>query len=211
MQQQTLEYNGTEKKDEVIELKLSDAFAHPEDKGEFEWTAKMININTGNNNSLISKCKVLKEYVILTSRMREYISKYSGKDFSDEEAVKMAVDECINEDVLREFLLENKAEVVKMFLTEYNEKQTLENTYNDGVEVGKEKGIEIGKAQGIEFGERRKLIEMVYKKIKRGKTVEEIADDLEENIEVVKQIYGNINAVGINKNLEVIIEQLTMK
>ena len=131
----------------------------------------------------------------------------------------MAVDECINENVLREFLLENKAEVVKMFLTEYNEKQTLENTYNDGVEVGKEKGIEIGKAQGIElgksqgieFGERRKLIEMVYKKIKRGKTVEEIADDLEENIEVVKQIYGDINAVGINKNLEVIIEQLTMK
>ena len=155
--------------------------------------------------------------------MREYISKYSGKDFSDEKAVKMAVDECINENVLREFLLENKAEVVKMFLTEYNEKQTLENTYNDGVEVGKEigkekgieigkaKGIELGKVQGIEFGERRKLIEMVYKKIKRGKTVEEIADDLEENIEVVKQIYGDINAVGINKNLEVIIEQLTMK
>ena len=197
------------------------------EEGKFEWTPKMININTGNNNSLISKCKVLKEYVILTTRMREYISKYSGKDFSDEEAVKMAVDECINEYVLREFLLENKAEVVKMFLTEYNEKQTLENTYNDGVEVGKEKGIEIGKAkgielgkvqgielgkvQGIEFGERRKLIEMVYKKIKRGKTVEEIADDLEENIEVVKQIYGDINAVGINKNLEVIIEQLTMK
>ena len=197
------------------------------EEGKFEWTAKMININTGNNNSLISKCKVLEEYVILTNRMREYISKYSGEDFSDEEAVKMAVDECINEDVLREFLLENKAEVVKMFLTEYNEKQTLENTYNDGVEVGKEKGIEIGKAkgielgkvqgielgkvQGIEFGERRKLIEMVYKKIKRGKTVEEIADDLEENIEVVKQIYGDINAVGINKNLEVIIEQLTMK
>ncbi len=212
-------YNGTEKKDEVIELKLSDAFAHTVDKGEFEWTAKVININTGNNNSLISKCKVLKGYVILTTRMREYISKYSSKDFSEEEAVKMAVDECINEDVLREFLLENKAEVVKMFLTEYNEKQTLENMYNDGVEVGKEKGIEIGKAQGIEmgkvqgieFGERKKLVEMVYKKIKKGKTVEEIADDLEENIEVVKQICGNINAVGINKNLEVIIEQLTMK
>ena len=177
------------------------------EEGKFEWTAKVININTGNNNSLISKCKVLKGYVILTTRMREYISKYSSKDFSEEEAVKMAVDECINENVLREFLLENKAEVVKMFLTEYNEKQTLENTYNDGVEVGKE----IGKSQGIEFGERRKLVEMVYKKIKRGKSVEEIADDLEENIEVVKQIYGNINAIGINKNLEVIIEQLTMK
>ena len=138
--------------------------------------------------------------------MREYISKYSGKDFSDEEAVKMAVDECINEDVLREFLLENKAEVVKMFLTEYNEKQTLENTYNDGVEVGKEKGIEIGKAQGIEFGERRKLIEMVYKKIKRGKTVEEIADDLEEDIEVINPIFNEIEKVGLDKSLEEIIE-----
>lgn len=164
--------------------------------------------------SLISKCKVLKEYVILTTRMREYISKYSGKDFSDEEAVKMAVDECINENVLREFLLENKAEVVKMFLTEYNEKQTLENTYNDGVEVGKEKGIEIGKAQGIElgkvqgieFGERRKLIEMVYKKIKRGKTVEEIADDLEEDIEVINPIFNEIEKLGLDKSLEEIME-----
>ena len=139
--------------------------------------------------------------------MREYISKYSGKDFSDEEAVKMAVDECINENVLREFLLENKAEVVKMFLTEYNEKQTLENTYNDGVEVGKEKGIEIGKAQGIEFGERRKLIEMVYKKMKRGKTVEEIADDLEEDIEVINPIFNEIEKVGLDKCLEEIIKK----
>ena len=138
--------------------------------------------------------------------MREYISKYSGKDFSDEEAVKMAVDECINEDVLREFLLENKAEVVKMFLTEYNEKQTLENMYNDGVEVGKEKGIEIGKAQGIKFGERRKLIEMVYKKMKRGKTVEEIADDLEEDIEVINPIFNEIEKVGLDKSLEEIIK-----
>ena len=150
--------------------------------------------------------------------MREYISKYSGKDFSDEKAVKMAVDECINENVLREFLLENKAEVVKMFLTEYNEKQTLENTYNDGVEVGKEigkekgieigkaKGIELGKVQGIEFGERRKLIEMVYKKIKRGKTVEEIADDLEEDIEVINPIFNEIEKLGLDKSLEEIME-----
>ena len=123
----------------------------------------------------------------------------------------MAVDECINEDVLREFLLENKAEVVKMFLTEYNEKQTLENTYNDGVEVGKEKGIEICKAQGIEFGERRKLIEMVYKKMKRGKTVEEIADDLEEDIEVINPIFNEIEKVGLDKSLEEIIKKVKVK
>ena len=101
-----------------------------------------------------------------------------------------------------------------MFLTEYNEKQTLENTYNDGVEVGKEKGIEIGKAQGIEmgkvqgieFGERKKLVEMVYKKIKKGKTVEEIADDLEEDIEVINPIFNEIEKVGLDKSLEEIIE-----
>ncbi|RGF53021.1 hypothetical protein DW006_00935 [Eubacterium sp. AF36-5BH] len=114
----------------------------------------------------------------------------------------MAVDECINEDVLREFLLENKAEVVKMFLTEYNEKQTLENTYNDGVEAGKE----IGKSQGIEFGERRKLVEMVYKKIKRGKSVEEIADDWEEDIEVINSIFNEIEKLGLDKSLEEIME-----
>ena len=89
-----------------------------------------------------------------------------------------------------------------MFLTEYNEKQTLENTYNDGVEVGKE----IGKSQGIEFGERRKLIEMVYKKIKRGKSVEEIADDLEEDIEVINPIFNEIEKLGLDKSLEEIME-----
>ena len=97
-----------------------------------------------------------------------------------------------------------------MFLTEYNEKQTLENMYNDGVEVGKEigksQGIEIGKAQGIKFGERRKLIEMVYKKMKRGKTVEEIADDLEEDIEVINPIFNEIEKVGLDKSLEEIME-----
>ena len=134
--------------------------------------------------------------------MRGYISKYSGQDFSDEEAVKMAVDECINENVLREFLLENKAEVVKMFLTEYNEKQTLENTYNDGVEVGKE----IGKTHGNEYREPRKHDEKVYKKIKRGKSVEEIADDLEEDIEVINPIFNEIYKLGLDKSLEEIME-----
>ena len=98
-----------------------------------------------------------------------------------------------------------------MFLTEYNEKQTLENTYNDGVEIGKEKGIEIGKAQGIEFGERRKLIEMVYKKMKRGKNVEEIADDLEEDIEVINPIFNEIEKVGLDKSLEEIMEHFEWK
>ena len=41
-------YNGTEKQPDVVKLKLSDAFQIPDDSGEFEWTATMININYGN-------------------------------------------------------------------------------------------------------------------------------------------------------------------
>ena len=41
----------------------------------------------------------------------------------------------------------------------------------------------------------------VYKKMKRGKTVEEIADDLEEDIEVINPIFNEIEKVGLDKSL----------
>lgn len=39
-----------------------------------------------------------------------------------EEAVNRAIDQCIEEDILKSYLLKNKGEVMSMILTEYNEK-----------------------------------------------------------------------------------------
>ena len=55
-------YNGTEKHPDVVKLKLSDAFQVPDDSGEFEWTATMLNINYGHNRELLEQCQPLYEY-----------------------------------------------------------------------------------------------------------------------------------------------------
>ena len=52
-----------------------------------------------------------------------------------------------------------------------------------------EAALEEGKELGEEIGENKKLISMVIKKIKKNKSVNEISDDLEENIEVISPIY----------------------
>ena len=49
--------------------------------------------------------------------------------------------------------------------------------------------IEKGTAAGMEMGEALKLIELVCKKMQKGKTVEEIAESLEESEETIERIY----------------------
>ena len=60
---------------------------------------------------------------------------------------------------------------------------------NEGIEHGLERGMAEGLERGLERGEAIKLIEMVCKKMQKEKTVEEIADSLEESEETIERIY----------------------
>ena len=57
-----------------------------------------------------------------------------------EAAIEQAVEECIREDVLRDFLLKNKAEVKKMCLYEYDEERQRKWDREEGLEEGREQG-----------------------------------------------------------------------
>ena len=59
----------------------------------------MININKNHSKNIMSKCKVLSDYAEFIS----LVIKYSCSD-SLENAILKAVDECINNDILAEFL-----------------------------------------------------------------------------------------------------------
>ena len=61
-----------------------------------------VNINLGKNQKLLEQCQTLKEYAIYVKKVRTY-----AKSMKVEEAVDRAVTECINEGILREFLLRN--------------------------------------------------------------------------------------------------------
>ena len=114
-------YNGDEWQGEEETLRLTDAFAYPE-RSCLEVTATMYNINLDKGNEILKRCKALNDYARFIQRVKDNIRK--GKE--KEEAVKEAVDYCITEEILDPILRKNKSEVTEMYLTEYNEEETLQ-------------------------------------------------------------------------------------
>ena len=62
----------------------------------------IMNVNDGHNNELTEHCRTLKEYAQYVARVRKYAA---DPDIMLEEAVERAVEECIKEGILAEFLM----------------------------------------------------------------------------------------------------------
>ena len=110
-----------------------------------------VNINFGKNKKLLEQCQTLKEYAIYVKKVRTY-----AKSMKVEEAVDRAVTECINEGILREFLLQNRKEAVEMSIFEYDEEREMELIRRDEREIGEQIGAE----------KERKKAEQELKKVK---------------------------------------------
>ena len=59
-----------------------------------------------------------------------------------EKAVEEAINTCIEKDVLKEFFLEQKGEVMAMSIYEYNEEYVKKSLYEEGEEAGMLKSVE---------------------------------------------------------------------
>ena len=169
-------YNGTKKVDDYNEFRLSSAYENPTDDPDLELKVTMLNVNDGHNLELMEHCRTLKEYAKYVARVRKYVT----QNIPLEEAVTRAVDECVEEGILAEFLMKNKAEVIKVSIYEYDkefeEKKLRKAEYEAGVEAG------------IELGERSLLENQIRKKLKKGKPIEQIADELEEAVTTIQRI-----------------------
>ncbi len=159
-------YNGRiEMQEEKITLRLSDSFEPKETNTGFEWTATVLNINSGYNEEILLKCKKLGEYCKFVEKVREYNKKSSEL----KDAINKAVNYCIKNDILRKFLTEHKAEVGEMILTEYNEEEhmaALKEYYEE--QITQEKN----RANDAET----KQINMLKNMLAKGKTKTEILD-----------------------------------
>ena len=93
----------------------------------------VININEGYNQKLMESCQILKEYAQYVSKVRTY-----KKTLKLNEAVEKAVEECIREGILQEFLLANKAEVVAMSIFEYDREWEEEILRKEEFEAGRD-------------------------------------------------------------------------
>lgn len=140
-------YNGSMEEPERKEIPLSDLFIQ-NGKGlqpALECTALLLNINVGHNQELMEKCRILKEYAQFIHTIRSKIS--VGLPF--QEAVETAVEDCISQNILSEILRKNKAEVIDMILTEYDENEFREFLKEDSWKKGHEAGVQDGIKTGI--------------------------------------------------------------
>lgn len=191
-------YNGREKQPERKESRLSDAYSVKGEMPGLELVVIQLNINPGYNEELKEKCPTLKQYMDYVERIRTY-----EKGMTLEEAVERAVDECIREGILEDFLRKNKAKVVSMSIYEYDEELHRRTLYEEGVEDGEERGRE----QGADM----KLISQVCRKLRKGKGAEEIADDLEEELEVIERICEAARETAPEYDVETIYQSLQME
>ena len=93
----------------------------------------------------MQNCKRLEGYSILIAKIRAWISKGKPK----EEAVELAVDECIRENILADILEKHKAEATTMILEEYNEELHIKNEKEISFEDGFRQGVDQGITQGV--------------------------------------------------------------
>lgn len=192
-------YNGTDAVDDRVELRLSNAYEHLAGEPDLELKALMLNVNEGHNKELMEQCQTLKEYAIYVARVRKYASEMNLND-----AVARAIDECIKEGILVEFLRKNRSEVKMVSILEYDkeweEKKLRKAEYeagrsegieigkSEGIEIGKSEGIEIGKSKGIEIGRDKAMAEFVCNMIKYGFSIEKIAEVTGKNAEQIQTI-----------------------
>lgn len=152
----------------------------------------MLNINKGRNKELMSKCRVLWEYTEFVSRVRENYELL--KDFRI--AVDNAVNSCIHDGILEEYLISHKSEVDEMCITEYNETETLkiltkevrEESYAEGVADGVAQGVAQGIAQGVAQGERNQQQKTIRRMKEEGMPIGLIAKIMDVTEEYVNTV-----------------------
>ena len=197
-------YNGEQEIPETLEMRLSDSFEKKEgQEPAVECIAKFININYGHNKALLNSCKRLHDYSYFVARVRGYLK----LGMVLQAAIACAIDECIQKDILKDVLVKHRTEVEGMFLTTFDKKMYEEAVRMDaeaagheaghkaGLEVGLKEGREIGfkegREEGREEGRKEALRAIVLRKLKRGDSIEKIADDLMEEMETIRRIVQN--------------------
>ena len=110
----------------------------------------------------------------LANRVRKY-----AKEFELNEAVKLAVDECIRNNILSEFLRANKSEVISMSIFEYDKEEEERKLRKAEYEAGVADGLNTAKKDAaIAFAELHV-------------PVEQIASALQVDVKIVRQWIGN--------------------
>ncbi len=118
-------------------LKLSDSFRG--DSSALEIIVHSLNINLAKNSVIVKKCSYLQEYSNLISYVKFGIS----KNWSRRNSIFYAIQRCIDENVMKDYLLKKREEFFSMLDLQWN--------FDDAKQTWLEQGIEQGIKTGVEF------------------------------------------------------------
>jgi len=145
--------------------KLTDAFMDtPEDpenafKGALELEVPVYDINDGHNTQILGRSARLRHYAKLIAKIREY----EAQGMELQEAIKLAVEYCIANGILKEYLEKRASEVLSMLFEEIKAEDLKDVWYKDGMLDGM----------------LQKAIDGAKKLLKKGYPAEDIADSLD--------------------------------
>ena len=97
-----------------------------------------------------------------------------------EEAVEQAITECIREGILKDFLEKNRREAIRVSIYEYDEERHIRQEREEAREEGERVGWEKGR------------LELIRKKLAKGKSIPEIAEALEEEEETIRELIAQM-------------------
>ena len=167
-------YNGVESLEKDV-LKLSDMFQTKPSENSMELVVHVIDVNYQNGHDALLKSETLRGYAYLVEKIREY----QGVGITRDKAIVTAIEHCIQNDVLREFLENNYEMVIGMFSREYDQELEYKVLRREAIEEGIEQGIEQGK------------LETATNLLNKGMSVNDIMDITGLTLEIVS---------GLNKN-----------
>ena len=125
---------------EQLTLRLSDSFQKMDGDHDpaVEVVAHVLNVNYGKNRALMKRCRRLHDYSYLIQRVRHY----TDQGLKLDAAMERAIDDCIQQDILKQFLLKHRGEVCNVILTKYDEAFHIQSekkaSYADGLEAGRD-------------------------------------------------------------------------
>ena len=176
-------YNGTEKAEEYWENSLSEAYENLSGEPRLELKVITLNINEGYNKELMEECQILREYAQYVAKVRNYT-----KEMELDAAVERAVNECIREGILEEFLRANRAEVIAMSIFEYDKEEEDKKLRKAEYEAGYDTGFDAGKQTGLEVGISKGKKEIIQLMLDAGESLEKIVQYTGYTAEEIKEL-----------------------
>lgn len=158
------------------ELCLSDVYLTSQDAPDLELKVTMLNVNVGHNRELMEHCRTLREYSQYVERVREYAAQMELN-----EAVELAITECIREGILSDFLSRNRAEVLKVSIFEYDQELEEKKLREAEFEHGRETGIQEGRSEGLIVGKAEALLTVLRL---RGEVSEALQREISEEKDI---------------------------